>query len=85
MVGERKTCDCGNPAEPQSTFCLECKDLLGKKAFTIGQKVVITRYETWRGAICTITRKSEKNPNMYWLKEHGWRRSDEIEPAPQAS
>lgn len=73
------TCECGNPAEPQLTMCLECKELLGKREFAIGQKVRIIRRETWQGDICTITRRSKQNPNMYWLKEHGWRRSDEIE------
>jgi hypothetical protein len=75
-----KTCECGNPAELQSTMCLECKELAGTKEFAIGQRVRIIRYETWQGDICTITRQSKRNPNMYWLKEHGWRRCDEIEP-----
>ena len=80
-----KICECGNPAETPSTLCLECKGLLGKLEFAIGQKIRITRCETWQGAICTITRRSDQNPNMYWLKEHGWRRGDEIEPDPSQS
>lgn len=75
-----KTCDCGNPAQPPTSMCLECKELIGKREFSVGQKVVITRRETWQGEICTITRRSKRNPNMYYLREHGWRRSDEIEP-----
>lgn len=79
-MAQGKTCDCGNPAGPQSIMCSECQGLVGKREFAIGQKVRIIRSETWQGDICTITRKSERNPNMYWLKEHGWRRCDEIEP-----
>lgn len=74
-----KTCDCGNPAEPQSRLCAECQGLLGTREFIIGQKVRIIRRETWYGRICTITQRDKDNPNMYWLKEHGWRRCDEIE------
>src|SRR5579862_3585168 len=51
-----------------------------EQEFTIGQQVRITRSETWQGDICTITKRSKRDPHMYWLKEHGWRRSDEIEP-----
>lgn len=72
-------CDCGNPTQAHSTVCLSCKELSGTREFALGQKVRIIRRETWYGAICTITRKSHHNPNMYWLKEHGWRRCDEIE------
>lgn len=76
-VGDR--CFCGNAFAPETTLCSECIALLGKREFAIGQKVVIIRNETWKGRICTITLHAVQNPNMYWLKEHGWRRCDEIE------
>lgn len=76
---ENPICDCGNLVEPQSDLCGECKKLLGTREFTIGEKVKIIREESWQGEICTITIRGKRNSNMYWLKEHGWRRCDEIE------
>lgn len=56
-----------------------------KQEFAIGQKVRIIRPETWQGRICTITKQAEDDPNMYWLEEHGWRHTDEIELAEVSS
>lgn len=78
-MSELRRCDCGNLTDPQMPLCRECQ-ALPRKAFAIGEQVRIIRRETWQGITDTITRKDEQNPHMYWLKEYGWRRSDEIEP-----
>ncbi len=69
MMSEQEICACGNTTEAHSSMCLGCQELLGKRLFSLGQKVRIIRRETWYGEVCTITRRSKRNPNMYWLKE----------------
>lgn len=55
----------------------------GPYAFAVGQRVRITRRETWQGRICTVLVRQppcEGEPeNGYFLDKHGWRAESELE------